>query len=75
MQDKNNEEEREENIAPGKNWKLLRASLKNLNDAAWAVHKECPIWGNIDGTIQIRVRTLNDLILARMAADELLNNS
>lgn len=32
MKDKNKGEEREENIAPGKNWKLLITYLENLSD-------------------------------------------
>ena len=73
MSDQNTGEGRAENIEPGRNWKLLKIALKNLSDAVWDIHKECPVWANIDGTIPIKVKTLNVLILTRMAADELLN--
>ena len=65
-------EDSPERIEPGRDWRLLKEALKNLCDAAWAVHKECPIWSSIDGAMPIKVTTLNALIVARKAADLLL---
>lgn len=61
-----------ERIEPGRDWRLLKSALKNLSDAAWDVHKECPVWSSLDGSHPIKVSTLNALIMARQAADELL---
>ena len=65
--------ESRENIEPGRDWKILRKALQNLSNAAWEIHKQCPIWVvDTNGSIYIKVNTLNNLIDARTKADELL---
>ena len=48
-------------------------SLKKLADAAWEIRKECPVWADLEGKLPISVKHLNQLIIASIEADCLLN--